>query len=793
MFSVLIKHRFRERLPMRKNARWFLVFLAVIVAVLCAHSSGALAGYQQPKDDPIDILHYKIEAQATPETHTLRAKTSVTFRATKTTQSAIFELNGSLKVSKVTTPEGRELPFVQDTLDALNVRIDLGNALTVGQEATLIFDYEGQLLTAQGGVLPNKRLAYLGPEGSYLTYSSRWFPFHGYATDTATYDISFIVPPELTVVGYSSEPVQPRPYVPPAPPAPVTSTTTDNGSEPELLPDEPTPKKPSAKPRPKPRVPAKPTTPAKPRRSSGQPLPADVLMQPVSYQPSSAAQTPQAAPQTPAITGNPPRTVHNFVSKLAVLPGTFTFGRYIQKPVTNANGFTVEVYAKPGGETRAAKIAEEVSQAIAFYNTKFGNYYYGNKLAIVQIDNESLDSTTGPGITLLSERVFVDSKEVPSELLYRETAYQWWGQAVNLRSFDDAWVSQGLAQYSALLVQENQNSEGGFRDVAREALERALAFESQTSISRAPAELDDQSEAYRSVVLYKGAFVYRMLRLLIGEDKFDETLKAYYEQYKGKLAGINDFEKVAAKTSGRSLRSFFGQWIDSTGVPEFQLEYQIIRLKTGDFRIRGTIQQESDTFDMPVDVEFVFEGSSERTTLNFQGKSMDFNLVGKGKPVDVIVDPDSKLLKISDNIRVSVIVRRGIEHFRSQEYPEAEQQFLAAIRLYRNSSWAWYNLGLLYFTQKNFQKANDTFAEVLDLDLQPRWVEVWSHIHRGNCYDALGQRERAVAEYNKAVQIGDNYDNAQTVVQKYLSAPYRRDQNDSSQNTASTEGGSSSN
>ncbi len=37
---------------------------------------------------------------------------------------------------------------------------------------------------------------------------------------------------------------------------------------------------------------------------------------------------------------------------------------------------------------------------------------------------------------------------------------------------------------------------------------------------------------------------------------------------------------------------------------------------------------------------------------------------------------------------------------------------------------------------------------------------------------AKGERNRAVAEYNKAVQSGINYDNAQTMAKKYLAAPF---------------------
>ena len=41
----------------------------------------------------------------------------------------------------------------------------------------------------------------------------------------------------------------------------------------------------------------------------------------------------------------------------------------------------------------------------------------------------------------------------------REAAYQWWGQTVGLKSFDDAWLSQGLAEYSAFSLREGEMSE----------------------------------------------------------------------------------------------------------------------------------------------------------------------------------------------------------------------------------------------------------------------------------------------------------------------------------------------
>jgi len=81
------------------------------------------------------------------------------------------------------------------------------------------------------------------------------------------------------------------------------------------------------------------------------------------------------------------------------------------------------------------------------------------------------------------------------------------GQTVGLKSFDDAWISQGLAEWSAFAFRRSILTGAQLDAAQREEQERALTFEQTSSIARAPASLDDQSAAYQSIVFYKGAMV----------------------------------------------------------------------------------------------------------------------------------------------------------------------------------------------------------------------------------------------------------------------------------------------
>src|SRR5256886_358724 len=170
---------------------------AAALAVILGVTFGAMA--QTPAaGSRYDIQNYRIEAQLNPDEHTLRAGADITFVPLDATRSVVFELNGSLHVDSV-EKDGKALTgFVQDAVGAgalgPNVRIDLGQVVQANQPTSIRIRWSGALTSPEGGPLANKRLAYIGPEGSYLMYASRWFPFHDHAADRATADTTMIVP-----------------------------------------------------------------------------------------------------------------------------------------------------------------------------------------------------------------------------------------------------------------------------------------------------------------------------------------------------------------------------------------------------------------------------------------------------------------------------------------------------------------------------------------------------------------------------------------------------------------------
>jgi aminopeptidase N len=477
-------------------------------------------------------------------------------------------------------------------------------------------------------------------------------------------------------------------------------------------------------------------------------------------------------------------TYYRLVNRQPALVGSIVAGRYVTRTL-RIGGYELNFLVQPGSEGRIETYGELAGRALEFYTKQYGPPAFGQRFTVAEIDNESLEAYAAPGMEMLSASFFDPARPPKEERVEREVAYQWWGFTVALKSFDDAWLSQGLSEWSAYAFRE-ATLQGGALDAAeRDMQERALMFEQSASILRAPATLDDTSPQYQSVVFYKGAMVLRMLRESIGTDKFNQLLRALLQQYRGQSVSIDDFERLTAQVAGQNMRYFFARWVEGTGVPEFASDYQIIRTRAGKFRARGTVRQNFEGLKMPVEVMLRAEGenNSQTMTIFVEDKSEDFDFETAGQPLEVIVDPNNKILRLSDDLRVSVVARRGIELYREGQYAEAQHQLEEALKLDKSNSWVYYNLGLLFLEQRNYDPALDNFQAALDGNLKPAWIEVWAHIKRGNAYDAKGDRTRATFEYNKAVETGINYDNALAVAKQYLATPY--DPKAATQQTAS--------
>jgi len=450
----------------------------------------------------------------------------------------------------------------------------------------------------------------------------------------------------------------------------------------------------------------------------------------------------------------------------ASFPGSIAVVRGEPRRVAG-EGVTTQIYFRQS-EAMAQPYGEEFGKAMNYFTGIFG-LPLRKDLTVVETENGTPNGYAAPGVVFLSPRGV--GAQVNLKLVANEVARQWWGGLISPTTRNHMWIENGLARYSEILYLEHVNGAAALDAEIHDTYVEALTVEQPPLIQS--ARLEDYPPEFWAATANKGAAVLHMLRVSVGDETFLKILKALPERFAFKSVSTDDFRKLSEELSGQSFQGFFLQWIESSGAPEFKLEYTVFRTQKG-FRVMGKVSQDLDTFRMPVKLHVETEGNPEEKTIEVVGTSSEFAMETFGKPKTITLDPKGQVLRFDDDMRVAVAIRRGEQFAEVSEFQDALKEYQKAIDVRRNSSLAHYRVGELFFLQNNYQSAANEFREALNGDLEPKWTEVWAHINLGKIFDITDQRERAVNEYRQATRTKDNTQGALEEAAKYTLEKYQR-------------------
>ncbi len=479
-----------------------------------------------------------------------------------------------------------------------------------------------------------------------------------------------------------------------------------------------------------------------------------------------------SAPSTKRPAGALPTKTFAFAWEKPSFPGTIVAGIF-QESKSDEAGLDLHVYFKPAHQGLGPSYATTAVKEFTYYVTLYGPAP-STTLKVVEIPDDTVPAAWAPEIAAISSRAVTD--KVNYRLLANTIAHQWWGASVSPASRDDWWLNDGFARYSEARYVEQAAGPAGLEETVKDMSVGALAYDT-VPLSSA-GKLDVFSPEFQSLVTDKGAMILHMLRWVIGDQKYDQTMRTFAAKYAGKSASLDDFRALAEQNYGQQLTWFFSQWLDSTGAPEFKTKYTIYRLGNNKgFRVVGQIAQDLDLFRMPVDLKIDTDGKTENKRVEVVGTNSAFNVETYGKPRRIVVDPEDRVLKNSSDIRLRASIQRGQGLTQQGDLAGALLEFNKALDVNKTSSLAHYRIAEVFFLQRNFQAAANAYRDCLNGDGEPRWTEVWSHIQLGKIFDVTGQRERATNEYRQALQTNDNTQGALDEARKYLQKAFEQQKN----------------
>jgi len=342
----------------------------------------------------------------------------------------------------------------------------------------------------------------------------------------------------------------------------------------------------------------------------------------------------------------------------------------VRRRRANPEPLAAEVIAlAPDPLARLRAVAADVGSSLEFYNGLFG------PPSLKTLTVAPIPGTFGqgfPGLVCLSTFAYLDPAERPAALrtarqevffsdliTAHEVAHQWWGSVVTSGSFDDDWLVEALANYSALMWLEKKKGPKALESVLdgyRESLLRKNAagnvVESVGPIVwggrlRAAGTPDDWV-----VITYgKGAWILHMLRRRMGDERFRQMLAELRHRYEFRPVTIADFRMLArefrpARTSMEVIDTFFDNWVDATGIPSLKLHYTVKGVAPS-VRLSGAVSQtgvEDDfSMDVPVEVQFA-KGAPQIIWVRTSEDEQPFSVTLRQAPVRVAI-PNDVLMK----------------------------------------------------------------------------------------------------------------------------------------------------
>ena len=245
---------------------------------------------------------------------------------------------------------------------------------------------------------------------------------------------------------------------------------------------------------------------------------------------------------------------------------------------------------------RFARVEKDVVETLDFMTKEFGPPATRN-LSITPIPASFGQGF--PGLVYLSTLAYLNPQQRPaglqasypetfySELLEpHEIAHQWWGNLITPASYRDEWLIESLANYCALLLLEKNKGVKALNDVLDDYRNRLLSKteNGRTLESSGPITWGRRLQsslapnAWQVVAYQKGTWVIHMLRRQLGDENFYSLLREAATRYRFSPISTDQFRELAQaytppKSKDRTLRNFFENWVDGTGIPAVKLSY----------------------------------------------------------------------------------------------------------------------------------------------------------------------------------------------------------------------------
>jgi aminopeptidase N len=304
-------------------------------------------------------------------------------------------------------------------------------------------------------------------------------------------------------------------------------------------------------------------------------------------------------------------------------------------------GIQISSWVFPDNRAEGFADYSQAVEVLEWFHKNIAPYPY-RKLANVQSKTRYGGMENASNIFYFENSV--NGKKEREDLIAHEIAHQWFGNSASEANWYHVWLSEGFATYSTHLYHEAKYGAGPLAERMRKDRQTVIRYADRKLAPIVDTTVTDINTVLNTNSYQKGSWVLHMLRHEIGDVAFWAGLRAYYQKFQGSNALTSDLQKVMEEASGKSLSTFFKQWVFQAGQPELKVSY---RWDGGENIVEVNVQQlQNSPFSFPLDIQFLDENKKVifEKTLSINKAQEDFDFPIKGFPKEIKLDPKAYLL-----------------------------------------------------------------------------------------------------------------------------------------------------
>lgn len=222
------------------------------------------------------------------------------------------------------------------------------------------------------------------------------------------------------------------------------------------------------------------------------------------------------------------------------------------------------------------RLFRQTKDGFDFYHANFGRTYpFGDKYDQVFCPEYNMGAMEHVGcVTYRDEYVFTSEPtpyrlERRNDTILHEMAHMWFGDLVTMRWWDDLWLNESFATWSAATA---QTAIGEYADAwtTFASVEKAWAYQQDQLPSTHPIaadapDIETAEQNFDGITYAKGASVLKQLQAYVGYEEFFAGVRRHFDNHAYSNATFDDLLGALEEASGRDLSGWAEKWLRTTG------------------------------------------------------------------------------------------------------------------------------------------------------------------------------------------------------------------------------------